>query len=149
MKAIMGKSDGSSERGQMTVELCIFLPVAIAIAVIVVNAATFFADCAEFDRVSRNAVRVHATSPTYGQGSDAVAQLVRGELDQAFSRDNLELDVSVASNYAGCDTYTMTLGFHPTLFGMGLRSEVLGVPLPMLRHESRMTVSPYKPGMLF
>lgn len=139
----------ANERGQMTVELCLFLPVAIVIAVIVMNAVTFFGSCAEFDRVARNAVRVHATSPSYSQGSGERAQLVQGALDAAFTAENLSCDVCVSSDFQGFDTYEMTLDFQPTLFGMGLRDNVLGVPLPPLTHTSRLTVCPYKPGMLF
>lgn len=137
------------ERGQMTVELCMLIPVAIIIAVIVVNAATFIGCCAEFDRISRNAVRIHATSPTYGQAAGDSSAFVLSDLNAAFADANLECDVSVTSDYMGFATYEMTLGYHPTLFGMGLRSEVLGVSLPPLKHTSRLTVYPYKPGVLF
>ena len=44
--------------GQMTVELCAVLPVVIVIAAILVNVMTFFGECAEFDRVARNSVRL-------------------------------------------------------------------------------------------
>lgn len=137
------------ERGQMTVELCMFLPIAIIIAVIVVNAAAFFGDCAKFDRVARNAVRVHAASPTYGQVGSGSSSMVREALETEFSADNLSCEVTVSSDHLGFDTYEMTLAYKPTLFGMGLRTEVLGVPLPSLQHTSRLTVCPYKPGMLF
>ena len=44
-------------------ELVAVLPVAIVVAAITVNALVFFGDCAAFDRIARNAVRVYATSP--------------------------------------------------------------------------------------
>lgn len=137
------------ERGQMTVELCLFLPVAIVVAVIAVNAMTFFGECAEFDRISRNAVRTHAASPGYDEDSTEVSALVGAALDEAFSAENLSCEVSVSSDYQGLSTYEMTLSYQPTLFGMGLKSEVLGVAMPSLKHTSRLTVQPYKPGMLF
>ena len=52
-------------QGQMTMELMAVLPVAILIAIIAVNVLVFFGDCASFDRVARNAIRVYATSPSY------------------------------------------------------------------------------------
>lgn len=48
------------ERGQMTVELAVVFPALLAVAVIAVNALLFFSECAAFDRVAREAVRLHA-----------------------------------------------------------------------------------------
>lgn len=135
--------------GQMTVELCVVFPAVIVIAVIAVNALSFFGTCAEFDRVGRNAVRTFAASPGHGQDSEVVACEVQAAIESAVSADNLEVDVVVSEDYRGYAKYVMTLRFHPTLFGMGLKREVFGVPLPSLAHESRLTVNPYKPGMLF
>lgn len=146
MKAFFERRALLSEHGQMTVELCVFLPVAIVVALIAVNAATFFGNCAEFDREARNAVRIHATSPAENQGSGETVQLVKNTLDETFSDENLECEVSVSSDYRGFDTYEMTLSFSPTLFGIPFRGEVFGVTLPALKHHSRLTVSPYKPG---
>lgn len=41
------------ERGQMTVELAVMIPVLVAIAVIAMNAMLFFSECAAFDRLAR------------------------------------------------------------------------------------------------
>ncbi len=136
-------------QGQMTVELCVVLPVAIVIAVIATNALSFFATCAEFDRVARNAVRTVATAPAYGGSTDQSAQLVTNAVEGSFDATNLACDVSVEKDYRGYETYQMTLVFTPTLFGMGLANEVFGVSLPRLTHETRLVVSPYKPGILF
>lgn len=137
------------ERGQMTVELCVVLPVAIVIAVMAVNALAFFGECAEFDRLARNAVRAQASSPSYEEGSSESAALVEESLDSVFSDANLSCEVSVSSDYRGFDTYEMALSYSPTLFGMGLRSSVFGVAIPPLRHTATLTVYPYKPGALF
>ena len=56
------------ESGQMTVEMAVAMPALIVVAVIAVNACTFFYQCAVFDRVVHEAVRVYATSPAYGEG---------------------------------------------------------------------------------
>lgn len=135
--------------GQMTVELCVVFPVVIAIAVIATNALSFFGYCAEFDRVSRNAVRTYATSPAYGEAPGSAAAKVEEALEGAFDATNVECEVAVSGDHLGHETYETTIRFRPTLFGLGLKSEVFGVPLPELSHESRLTVSPYKPGMLF
>ncbi len=135
--------------GQMTVELCVVLPVVIAIAVIAVNALSFFGYCAEFDRVARNAVRTYATAPAYGASTDSAVSQVETALEEAFDATNLECEVQASRDHRGFESYEMTLRYRPTLFGLGLRSEVFGVPMPALSHESRLTVCPYKPGMLF
>lgn len=53
--------------GQMTVELATVLPAALAIMAIVCNGMAFFSECAAFDRVARNAVRLYATVPPTGR----------------------------------------------------------------------------------
>lgn len=132
----------------MTVELAVALPVLIAVAVIVVNAVTFLGDCAAFDRVAHGAVRVHAVSPAYGQGYDQSCALVEQEIEAALGRDNLEVSVAHAKVGMDYDEFRARLEYAPTLFGMGLRSEVFGVPLPKLVHESRFVVDVYKPGVI-
>lgn len=137
------------ERGQMTIELVAVLPAALIIALVVVNALTFFSECATFDRLSRNAVRVCATSPGYGQTvADSVAK-VQGLLDEGMEADNLTVEVGAEQDALGHVRFTMKLRFRPTLFGLGLRDEVLGVSLPALEHTETIAVDSYKPGMLF
>lgn len=136
-------------RGQMTVELCVVFPVIIVIAVIATNAMLFFGNCAEFDRVGRNAVRTFAAVPTHGSGEGVAQAQVLAALEGALDAENLEVNVASSRDFRGYEEYVMTLCFHPTLFGMGLKQEVFGVSLPSLTHESRIIVNPYKPGMLF
>lgn len=144
----MGMMKRLGARGQMTVELAVALPALIVVAVIAVNALTFFGDCAAFDRVARDAVRVHAVSPAYGQGVEQSCALVRQEVEGTMGRDNLDVEVSHAAVGPDFDEFRATLSFSPTLFGMGLRSEVLGVPLPTLRHEAVYVIDAYKPGVI-
>lgn len=135
--------------GQMTVELCVVFPVVIVIAVIATNALSFFGDCAEFDRVARGAVRTYASTPAHGEAPGSAQAQVLSAIDGALDAENLDFDVSVAGDWRGFYEYTATMRFHPTLFGLGLRDSVWGVPMPALAHEISLTVSPYKPGMLF
>lgn len=133
----------------MTIELCIALPALIVIAVIAVNGLTFFAQCAEFDRIARNAVRLYATSPEYGESKGDAVPKIAMLLDESIEGDNVSCDVQCTTSHEGYATYKMTLEFSPTLFDMGLRSEIFGVPLPRLTHSTALTVDPYRPGMLF
>ena len=45
-------------------------------------------------------------------------------------------------------SFSATLEYMPTLFGLGLKSEVMGVALPKLSHTEELVVDCYKPGVL-
>lgn len=135
------------ERGQMTIELAVAMPVLIAVAVIAVNAMTFFAECAVFDRVACDSVRLHASSPAYGEDAGRETALIEQEIKSQVDTSNLEISVEHGVVGAGFDEFRATLIFHPTLFGLGLRTEVFGVALPQLTHEARYVIDSYKPGV--
>lgn len=134
--------------GQMTIEMAVALPILIVVAAIAVNVMTFFGNCASFDRIAHEAVRIHATAPAYGQdvgqSCALIEQTVRSQLDAQ------NLNVSVEHSTTGVDfgRYRLVLEYHPTLFGMSLRSSVFGVSLPPLRHEAICVVDEYKPGVI-
>lgn len=132
----------------MTVELAVVFPVLLAVAVVAVNVLLFFSECAAFDRVTREAVRIHATSPAYGQGLEQSCAQVETTVRQAFERPYLATHVTVEGVAGGHARFTATLEFSPTLFGLGLRSSVFGVAMPRMKHAVSMTVDAYKPGVL-
>ena len=132
----------------MTLEVAIAMPVLIAVAVMAVNAMTFFSECAVFDRVAHEAVRVHAASPAYGQGVDQSCALIEQAIESQVAADNLDVSVSHGMTGLDFDEYTATLEFYPTLFGRGLRSEVFGVSLPHMTHHTRYVVDSYRPGVI-
>lgn len=136
------------DSGQMTIELVVALPVLIIVAAIAYNALMFFADCAVFDRAVNEAVRIYAASPAYGQSAERSCALAEAATRAAL--DNAALEVSVSCGRAALDleAYEATLIYHPTLFGMGLRSEVLGVRLPSLTHTSSYVIDGYKSGVV-
>ncbi len=144
----MGVMRMRDERGQMTVELAAAFPVLIIVAVIAVNALAFFSECAAFDNVFRDAVRVHATSPAAGQGIEQSSALVQTALSAAFDAENEAVRVSAEAVSGGHTRFTGTLEYMPTLFGLGLRSTVFGIPLPPLTHAVSIAVDCYKPGVL-
>lgn len=137
-----------STKGQMTVQLAVAMPVLIIVAVIAVNALTFFAECAVFDRVAHEAVRVHAAAPAYGQSPGQSCALVEQDIRAALGADNLDVSVTYGSAGFDCEQFTATLEFHPTLFGLGLRTEVFGVAMPVLSHTTSYVVDVYKPGVV-
>lgn len=136
------------EKGQMTVELAVALPVLLAVAAIAVNALLFFSECAAFDAAFRDAVRIHTTSPAYGQDLEQSRSQVAAALLESFDRPYLSSNVAVEGAAGGHATFTSTLEFSPTLFGMGLKSSMFGVALPKIAHAVSFTVDCYKPGVL-
>lgn len=136
------------ECGQATVELVVALPVFIVVAAIAVNALLFFSECASFDRVSTNLVRVHAAAPAYGQGPARTGALIEEGLRERFDAGYLDCSVTSSDAGFGLTAYRSTLTFNPTLFGLGLKREVLGVAMPCLRHTSTVVIEAYKPGVV-
>lgn len=143
----MRRSKGNA--GQMTIELAIAFPALVIVAVISVNALTFFGECAVFDRVTHAAVRTYAAAPAYGQGTAQSCALVEQELHAAIEASNVEVSVRWEPAGFDADRYVAHLEYAPTLFGMGLKSSVLGVSLPKLVHESKFVVDSYKAGVIF
>lgn len=145
---VEGAGRAPGERGQMTVELAVAFPVLLVVALVVVNAAMFFGQCAAFDNLFCDAVRVHAASPAYGQGTAQSVTLVQEAMDQAFSEGNVEVAVWADDAGLGHTRFTGTLRFAPTLFGYPFRSEAFGVAFPRLSHSAQIVVDCYKPGVL-
>lgn len=135
-------------QGQASVELMTVLPVAIILATVAVNALLFFSDCAAFDRIARNAARTYAASPAYGEELGDSTASIQAALDASFSRNNLSCEVSTTSS-GSFVRVKAKLSFAPTLFGLGLKQEILGVSLPKLTHETSLTVCRYRPGVIF
>ena len=136
------------ERGQMTVELAAAFPVLIIVAVIAVNALAFFSECAAFDHVFRDALRVHVTSPAAAQGIAPSSALLQPALSAAFDAENEAVRVSAEAVSGGHTRSTGTLAYMPTLFGLGLRSTAFGIPLPPPPHAVTIAPACYPPGML-
>ena len=134
--------------GQMTVEFVAALPVLLAVAAISVNALAFFGWCAAFDDDFRDLVRVYAASPAYGQGVGDTCAFIERALDERLDAENVSVSVSAHGVSAGHTSFSATLEYMPTLFVLGLKSEVMGVALPKLSHTEELVVDCYKPGVL-
>ena len=134
--------------GQMTIELAAVLPVALTIAFLAVNALTFFGQCAVFDRVAHDAVRIHAASPAYKQGAAQSCALVEADILAALGSKNVNVSVTYSPVAYDLDCYTATLEVSPTLFGMGMRSQVFGVSMPRLVHSTEYVVDSYRAGVI-
>lgn len=128
----------ASARGQSTVELAVALPVMMLAAVIAYNALMFCGNCATFDRVFRDAVRVYAADEPYAVSGAAEARIlaaVQSQLD-----GNCRVEVASRMTGMGFTAYTGTLIYTPTVFGREMRTEVFGVVLASPRHCCSMTI---------
>ncbi len=137
-----------ADDGQMTVELAVVIPVVIVVALVAVNAMVFFSQCAQFDRVARDAIRVCAAAPSSGQDGEQVAASVEAIVVEAMGVEGDVVEVTVLEDGAGLSSFEATLIYKPTLFGMGLADEVFGVGFPELKHATTLVVDVYRPGML-
>lgn len=135
--------------GQMTIEFVVAFPAMIAVAFVAINAVLFFSDCASFDRVFRNAVCTYAASPAYEQGTGESCELIQSQLEESLSRDNLRFQVSSSGVEGSMVTFSAQMYFEPTLFGKGRLSGVFGFSFPPLSHGEQISVSAYKPGLVF
>lgn len=138
-----------NDEGQATVELAIMFPVVLIIAVIAVNALTFFSECSSFDRAFKQVTTCIGPNPGYGKNIGNTKSIIESELQNRFDEDFLDFEVSVENVSGGFQEFRAVLKMYPTLFGMGLRSEIFGVPLPSLNHEQKMVIEVYKPGVIF
>lgn len=127
----------------MTVELCIVFPVVIVVAVIAVNALLFFGDCAALDRAGRNAVRVLASSPATTDDPSIIAASIEAAVRAEMGTDTVQC--TVQEERANTKRFTLTYSFVPTLFGLGLRDQIWGVPLPKLTHTTELAVDSFSP----
>ena len=134
----------ADERGQSTVELALALPVMMIAAVIAYNALVFFGNCATFDRVFREAVRVYASSEETLISASANAQIAAAVQSQVDGR--CRVSVSSGAGPAGTTRYTATITYTPTLFGRALRGSVFGVSLAEPRHTCTFTIDTFATG---
>ena len=120
-------------RYSMTVELAVALPVLLTVALIAVNAATFFGQCAAFDNLFCDAVRAHGASPAYGQSTQESAELVRIKLGGGVPAG----EPGGVREHGGCGVGPYALYRRPAVRSHAvrlppapLRSEVFGGILP-------------------
>ncbi|MGN0035445.1 MAG: hypothetical protein ACI364_06930 [Coriobacteriales bacterium] len=146
------------ERGQMAVELMVVLPVVVALVIVLVDCMVFLGDCARFDRVCCEAVRVHAASPdSSSYGTSSTLDAIRSSIEESMGRSErlacaVSCDGAVAAAAGGSTlsfvpqpvVYTCTLEFTPWPLGSG----AFGVSPHALSHEKRCVVDPYRPGVV-
>ena len=147
-KAVCHDRPFRNESGQMAVELAFAFPVLLVVALIAINALTFFSECAAFDVAFREGVRLCCTSPGYGQDSGGAQVNLEAYMGARYDASNEEVTVNVQPKSWGYKEYVGQLRFIPTIFSHSLRSTVFGISFPVLTHEVSFTVDSYKPGVV-
>jgi hypothetical protein len=132
--------------GQMTVELCVVLPVAMLVALIAINSMGFFVTCASFDRQAKSIVRLVASSPANSTSDESLAAIVETRLQEKFTDSNINIKVSVQGGGSEYRTFTAKIDYYPTLFGMNFRDNFFGMKLGALSHQTQHTVEVYRVG---
>jgi hypothetical protein len=148
----------------MVVELAVCIPVIMAVAAIAINLMVFLGDCARFDRVAAEAVRVGATSPSHGSyGLGYCSDSVDLDLSEIFYDKKEYLQTSVSAYAVAPDgsmeswqegatfvflphheVYVCTLEYRPWGFG----TTFFGIEFSGITHTRSFTVDPFRPGVL-
>lgn len=137
-----------SERGQMTVELAVVLPVIVVVMVIAIDCLVYIGQCARFDNLAAQRVIALANSP----GSESYETEARVEaVEEALSEDFSDWDQTVeveCDSSGGADVYRCTLSFPPwPLSASG--GSLFGTAIPAaLEHEYALAIDQYTPGDL-
>ena len=134
--------------GQMSVELCVCLPVILMALVIVVDGLLYVSECARFDHAAAQAVLAcGVTSPDEQLDQGALTSAVQQRLAEEFSASSEEVSVSTSQDWEAT-TYTCSLSVAPwPLSSGGLRVFSMRVPTA-LTHTYSFSVKPYATGAL-
>ena len=133
-------------KAQMTIELALVFPILIVIASVMVNALSFASECSRFDRIARNALRCETATPAIEENSSQALERVQDALTSNFLFENETVLTSVNGSSGSSVVYECELKWSPTLFGMGLKSEIFGIRMFELSHKTTLVVDPHRSG---
>ena len=150
-----GRADAAGsawgESGQMTVEFAVVFPVMLVFAAVVLHALVYAGQCASFDEMARNAIRLemeNGVSPV-----DAVRE-IEADIEDSMRASGWErggvlprVTVSYEEASLGHVRFYARLELDAALFGLPLR-EVFGMRVPPLAHEVDSVVSPYRSAVI-
>ena len=148
------------QRGQMTVELAVMMPVAIVVALVIFNLCRFVEACATFDRVATDAVISQGVSPEGEQSSLSSARQVTSCIEQSLHMSTCEVSVSVdgaqpVRAQTGLTfplsplltTYTCTLRYRPWPGSFVIAGVAFRPPIALV-HERTLVVDRFRPGVV-
>ena len=149
---------GQMEEGQMSVELAVVLPVALVVALTIVNIMTYLGYCARFDRASLDAVIAHGVSPAGIQSNLSSVEAIRSSLEEVFA-DAPAVSVEVSAAPISSPTsllvtlapyltrITCTMRFVPWPRHLRIAGVVMDAPFA-LEHSRSLVVDRYRPGVV-
>ena len=117
-------------------------PVLLMVGFISVNALVFLGDCAAFDIVARDAIRLQADD---GQHEAQGCVEICARIEKGLSMEHEAVSVTSERTAAGHIRYVARTAFSPP-FLKG--AQVFGVAVPPLEHEVVFVVSPYRAGVI-
>lgn len=152
----------SSNKGQMTVELAVVLPVVIVCALIGYNVIRFAQVCAIFDRASRNAIVNFGVAPSGNQDTSTACQQIQRAVEHSLNSNSCQIDVeahtllddsqvqSTGLNFI-CSPlltkYTITLHFYPWPSFAAIAGVKSGIPAHVT-HKAHLVVDRFRPGVI-
>lgn len=156
---VRGGALWQDRRGQMTVELAVTLPVALALAFVVLNLMGYVEACAAFDQACLDAVLAHGVSASGGEGELWGVDAVQGALEEALGRRG-RCEVSVSAEQVGLSgngsvfavsalltRYECMLTYRPWPRLLRLPGVTYEAPLA-LRHARELVVDRFRPGVV-
>jgi len=153
-------------KGQSTVELAVCFPVLMIVALTAYNLVFYLSAAARFYPLAAEAVRTQATSPGYGEFSQAArAALIEECLKEAMGDGySVTISVSVQSvsygnlGAAGNGDNSIVLSLLPKheqitctmeFQLIGVPKSIFGVSLPSITSQRTFVIDPYRPGGFF
>ena len=151
-RAALGGALARDERGQMTVELAVMAPVAIVVALVVLNLMGYVEACAAFDQAAPDAVLAHGVAPAGGQAREDAEREVADALASALGREGrCEVEVRCEDAAGATDDaprlVSPLLTYRPWPSLLRLPGISLESPLA-LRHECDIVVDRYRSGVV-
>ena len=136
-----------NERGQMAVELCVTMPIALAVAVVILDTLTFAAACAEFDHLAPQAIVALAAVPEGVEfDAESCCAQIKERLEQELDSSHLEVTVNVGQD-GSIRNFTCAARAAPWPFSAS--GSFFGLHVPsLLSHETELAVRPYSMGDL-
>ncbi len=154
-------SAARSERGQMTVELAVMVPVCIVVALIVFNLVRFAVVCAEFDRVAQDAVISQGVAPSGEQSAANACSEVKACVVAALNAEYVDVSVTTEGVLDGEGTsrgiafpvsplltrFVCTLRYQTWPRAMTLAGVCYAPPF-VLEHSKSIVVDRYRAGVV-